>query len=99
MPPDVKESSEAASMPLDSERRDFQTKAELRYVGPRACLAWSAAAVLIFQLAYDISWFSFLIFVYPVCLLQLAQASSARQSFYFGLAVAIANAALQLNCF
>jgi apolipoprotein N-acyltransferase len=99
MQSEVKESNQTVSVPLTSNHREAGKRGELRFIGAGACALWSISAVLLFQLAYDFSRLGFLILLYPVCLLQLTRASTVRQSFYFGLAVAMVSAAIQLNCF
>ena len=66
---------------------------------PHVLMLWAGAAVALFQIAYSSSQWSFLILGYPLCVIQLARASTARQSFYLGLAVGLINAAVLLNCF
>src|SRR3954467_14372172 len=66
---------------------------------PQVLMLWAGTAVALFQLAYSFSQSSFLILGYPLCVIQLARASTARQSFYFGFGVGLINAALLLSCF
>src|ERR1044071_1745263 len=94
MQSEVKESNQTVSVPLTSNHREAGKRGELRFIGAGACALWSISAVLLFQLAYDFSRLGFLILLYPVCLLQLTRASTVRQSFYFGLAVAMVSAAI-----
>jgi len=74
-------------------------QAQFIFHRPHVLMLWAGAAVGLFQLAYSFSQLSFLILAYPLCMIQLARASTARQSFYFGLAVGLINAAVLLSCF
>ncbi len=62
-------------------------------------LAWAAAAVAAFHLAYGLPRFAWCIAFYLLGLCQIARGTSVRQAFYLGLGVGFFTAAPQLICF
>lgn len=62
-------------------------------------LAWAAAAVAAFHIAYARADFAWAIFCYLLGLCQVARLCEVRPAFYLGLAVGFFTAAPQLICF
>ncbi len=62
-------------------------------------LAWLAVAAAAFHLAYGYLSLSFLMLVYLLGLLQLAEARTGRHAFYLGLACGLLTVGPQMSCF
>ena len=65
----------------------------------RVSVIWGLGAAAAFNLGYLRPQLCGLMVVYLLCLIQLTNAGSLRQSFYFGLGVGFVCAAVQLHCF